>query len=159
MSKRQVSITQVIRASSDAIFGLLADPRKHTLIDGSGTVLAPRAGAPERLSLGARFWMDMRMGLPYTVRNQVVEFEEGRLIAWRHSGGHRWRWRLEPLAGHSTRVTETFDWSTARGGVLFPLLRLPAKNRVSMEETLERLADLTERRPREREQAAAPPSS
>ncbi|MER5648729.1 SRPBCC family protein [Streptosporangium sp. NPDC002524] len=145
MNERQVSVTQIIHASSDTIFGLLADPRKHALIDGSGTVLAPQAGAPDRLSLGARFGMNMRMGLGYRVHNQVVEFEEGRLIAWQHSGGHRWRWRLEPVGEHTTRVTETFDWSTAKGGAFFPLFRFPAKNRASMEKTLERLALMIER--------------
>lgn len=145
MNKRQVSVTQIIHASSDTIFDLLADPRKHNLIDGSGTVQAPQTGAPDRLSLGARFGMDMKMGLPYKVHNQVVEFEEGRLIAWQHSGGHRWRWRLEPVGEHTTRVTETFDWSTAKGAALFPLFRFPAKNKISMEKTLERLAALIER--------------
>ncbi|MFF3442467.1 hypothetical protein [Streptosporangium sp. NPDC002721] len=38
-----------------------------------------------------------------------------------------------------------FTWSTARGGVLFPLPGLPSKNRASTEKTLERLASLTER--------------
>ncbi|GAA2853478.1 SRPBCC family protein [Streptosporangium fragile] len=145
MNKREVSVTRIVRASSDTIFDLLADPRKHHLIDGSGTVVAPKTDAPDRLSLGARFGMDMRMGLAYKVRNQVVEFEEGRLIAWRHSGGHRWRWRLEPVGEHATRVTETFDWSTAKGSLFFPLFRFPAKNKVSMEKTLERLAGLLER--------------
>ncbi|MGJ6968843.1 hypothetical protein ACSDR0_43765 [Streptosporangium sp. G11] len=42
-------------------------------------------------------------------------------------------------------MTETFDWSTARAGVLFPLLRLPSRNRAAMENTLERLARLLER--------------
>ena len=33
-------------------------------------------------------------------------------IAWQHFGRHRWRYTLEPVDG-GTRVTETFDWSTA----------------------------------------------
>ncbi|MEV4176317.1 SRPBCC family protein [Nonomuraea sp. NPDC049709] len=145
MNKRQVSATRIIRANSDTIFDLLADPRKHSLIDGSGTVVASKTDAPERLSLGARFGMDMRMSLTYKVQNEVVEFEDGRLIAWRHGGGHRWRWQLEPVGEQETRVTETFDWSTAKIGVLFPLLGFPSRNKVAMEKSLERLANLLER--------------
>ncbi|WP_327536123.1 SRPBCC family protein [Nonomuraea solani] len=145
MGERQVSVTRIINADSDTIFDLLADPRKHHLIDGSGTVGEPKTDAPERLSMGARFGMDMKMSVSYKVRNEVVEFEEGRLIAWRHGGGHRWRWRLEPLDPGTTRVTETFDWSTAKIGLLFPLLGFPSRNRAGMEKSLERLANLLER--------------
>ena len=49
-------------------------------------------------------------GFPYKIRNTVVEFEEGRRIAWRHFGGHRWRYVLEPR-GEGTHVTESFDYS------------------------------------------------
>ena len=53
------------------------------------------------------------MGVPYLTKNTVVEYDEDRLIAWRHLGKHRWRYELEPVEG-GTKVTETFDWSTAR---------------------------------------------
>ena len=36
------------------------------------------------------------------------------MIAWSHLGGHRWRWELEPVGDSQTRVTETFDGSTAK---------------------------------------------
>ena len=39
--------------------------------------------------------------------------EEGRRIAWAHLGGWRWRYEFEPVEG-GTKVTETFDWSTAK---------------------------------------------
>ena len=41
---------------------LLIDPAKHPLIDGSGPVKAPRDGNPERLELGAKYGMDMKIG-------------------------------------------------------------------------------------------------
>src|SRR4051794_28589814 len=120
MAKRQVSGTKVVATTPDRIFQLLVDPAQHPLIDGSGTVRAARAGGPDRLSLGAKFGMDMRMGAPYKIENTVVEFEEDRLIAWRHFNGHRWRWELEPVDG-GTRITETFDWSTAKAPILISL--------------------------------------
>ncbi|MGQ0840250.1 SRPBCC family protein [Actinokineospora sp.] len=141
MSSRQVSDTRVVAAPPAEIFALLADPAKHPLIDGSGTVRAARGTGPRRLELGARFGMDMKLGLPYKIRNTVVEFEEDRLIAWRHFYGHRWRWQLHDLGDGRTEVTETFDWSTARIGVLLELVRFPAKNLKGIRATLDRLQE------------------
>ena len=47
--------------------------------------------------------MDMKMGAPYKIKNKVVEFEQDRLIAWRHIGLHRWRYELTPTAAGGTR--------------------------------------------------------
>ncbi|HEX3778178.1 MAG TPA: SRPBCC family protein [Pseudonocardiaceae bacterium] len=136
---RQVSITKVVHAPAERIFDLLVDPAKHPLIDGSGTVRTVRAAAPTRLRLGDTFGMDMTMGVPYKVTNRVVEFEDNRLIAWRHFSGHRWRWQLRPLDEQTTEVTETFDYSTARASLLLVLLGYPERNRRGIEATLERL--------------------
>lgn len=140
MSDLVTSATRVIAAPATAIFDLLADPAAHARFDGSGTVKQARAGGPERLSQHATFGMDMKMGMPYRINNTVVEFEEGRRIAWRHFGGHVWRYVLEPVGdGSSTRVTEEFDWSTARSQLFIKLIGAPERNRKAMEATLERL--------------------
>ncbi len=102
-----------IQAAPEAVFDILADPRKHQLIDGSGTVTGNVEG-PDRLSLGAEFGMGMKQGAKYRVTNKVVEFEDNALIAWRHKAPVRWRYELEPtlVAGEpGTRVTETWDLS------------------------------------------------
>src|SRR5690349_13007125 len=112
------------------------------MIDGSGSVRAPRPGAPDRLVLGSEFGMDMKIGLAYRIENTVVEFEENRLIAWRHFNGHRWRWQLTPLTDSTTEVTETFDWSTARLPLLLDLSPVPRRNKAAMERSLNRLAAL-----------------
>ncbi|WP_091617854.1 SRPBCC family protein [Amycolatopsis saalfeldensis] len=142
MGTRQVSRTAVIAASPEQLFDLLADPAKHPLIDGSGTVRASGDGGPDRLSLGARFGMEMKMGASYKIQNTVVEFEENRLIAWRHFMGHRWRWLLKPLDDGKTEVTETFDWSTAKSPLAIRLAGFPRKNTQGIEKTLERLAGM-----------------
>jgi uncharacterized protein YndB with AHSA1/START domain len=136
--QRKVSTTRVIAGDRQAIFDLIADPGMHPVIDGSGTVTGARAEAPERLHLGARFGMDMRMGAAYGIENEVVEFEEGERIAWRHFSGHRWRYELEDVEG-GTAVTETFDWSGARAKLPLQLAGFPRRNLAAMRRTLERL--------------------
>lgn len=142
MPDRAISVTKVVDAPRQAVFDLLADPAKHPLIDGSGTVRAARGGNPERLTLGAKFGMDMNFGLPYRIRNTVVEFEDGALIAWRHFFGHRWRWQLRDADEGRTEVTETFDWSTAVFPKGIELAGFPGKNKRGIEATLERLDGL-----------------
>ncbi len=141
--KRAVSVERVIAAPPDKIFEVLADPRRHAEIDGSGSVREAREGTPERLSLGAHFGMDMKIGMPYRVQNEVVEFEEGRRIAWRHMGHHVWRYELEPVT-EGTRVKETFDWAPSRAPWMLELMRVPERNRKAMESTLVRLAAVFE---------------
>lgn len=139
MTRRQVTDTRVIPATAEQIFELLADPSQHPLIDGSGSVLAAR-GSRRRLAMGMTFGMDMKLGTHYKILNTVVEFEEGRLIAWRHFYGHRWRWQLTPIEGGHTEVTETFDWSTARYPLLISLSPFPRRNRKAIRKSLELLA-------------------
>lgn len=135
--ERQVSVQRRIAAEPAAILDALADPARHPLIDGSGTVREVR-GNPERLTLGSTFTMGMRIKVPYSIRNTVVEYEPDRLIAWRHWGGHRWRYRLEPDDG-GTVVTETFDWSTSKLPKGIELIGWPERHPAAMRRTLERL--------------------
>ena len=135
-----VSAERVIPADAQRIFDLLADPSVHAVLDGSGSVKASRDGNPARLSLGATFGMDMQMGVPYRMKNTVVEFEEGRRIAWRHAGKHTWRYELTPVDG-GTLVKESWDWGPmGLAGKAVELAGFPKKNQRSMEKTLERLA-------------------
>ena len=144
MAERVVSVSRVIKASPEAIFDVVADPARHGEIDGSGMVQNVR-GESKRLELGSTFGMDMKFGpLPYRISNKVVEFDEGRLIAWAHFGGHRWRYELAPVDG-GTKVTESFDWSTARIPKAIELMGYPKQHTANMEATLERLAALLER--------------
>ncbi|MEV0084407.1 SRPBCC family protein [Saccharopolyspora sp. NPDC050642] len=134
-----VSSSVVVQAPPEAVFAVLADPRKHSVIDGSGTVRGEMSG-PERLVLGSKFGMRMRKAVAYRVTNTVVEYEENRLIAWRNMLPGRWRYELEPVGDTATKVTETYDFTamlpklTARTG-------LPKQNLRSIEATLQRLKD------------------
>ncbi len=139
--QRTVSTSRVIAAQPPAVFDVLADPSMHPVIDGSDSVQELLGGSPERLSLGASFGMRMDRGARYQVENRVVEFEEARLIAWRHFHGHRWRYELVPVEG-GTRVTETFDWNRAKFRLFIELMGFPRSNLRGMEATLEHLDQL-----------------
>ena len=136
---RYVSAAAMVGASPAEVFDLLRRPSRHSEFDGSGTVKGVVTG-PEILEAGSMFGMSMRFGIPYRIRNRVVEFEMDRRIAWRHFGRHRWRYELEAVEG-SCRVTETFDYSAGPTG-LYHLFKVPAHNLSSIKATLERLVAL-----------------
>ncbi len=102
-----------IKAPAKVIFDLIADPKSHTKIDGSG-MLKGELKAPERLYLGASFGMKMRLGIPYIIKNTVLEFEENKSIAWRHLLHNVWRYELIEIEPGSTRVIQTWDGRNAR---------------------------------------------
>ena len=137
--ERVVSVSRVIPAPASDIFAVIDNPAMHPVIDGSGTVRRNR-GADTHLTLGDRFGMHMKQGVPYRIASKVVEYDKDRLIAWAHFGGHRWRYRLEPADG-GTKVTESFDWSTSKFPPFIELMGYPKRHPAAMEKTLERLAD------------------
>jgi len=142
MSRRIVTCERLISADPSVIFDVLADPSQHAAIDGSGTVQG-HIGKQSRLSLGSTFAMEMRLGVPYRMKSRVLEFEEGRLIAWGHFGGHIWRYELTQV-DEQTLVTESFDWSKSRVPFLIKLMAYPRRHLKNMESTLMRLAALVE---------------
>lgn len=115
-----VSATATVDATPEEVFDFLRRPANHSIISGDGSVTGTTSG-PEVLSMGDRFGMAMKIGLPYRIRNTVVELEEGSRIAWCHPGKHRWRWEIEPAGEGRSTITETFDMTTA---VFPPALRL-----------------------------------
>lgn len=150
MDDRLVQDRTTVAASPAVVFAIVADPRQHPRIDGSGSVRGVITG-PERLSDGATFGVSMSMfGLPYRISNRVVELEPDRLIAWRHVGAHRWRYELEPTdlpdGRLGTVVTETWDASrhSAVGFAALRLLGFPARNQAAITATLVRLKEAAE---------------
>lgn len=114
MTTTVVSASREIAAPADKIFELIADPSLQPRWDGNDNLAEAPAGQRVR-TVGDVFTMTLTIGSDRT--NHVVEFEEGRLIAWLPSEpgkpppGHLWRWELEPLDASHTRVTHTYDWS------------------------------------------------
>ena len=142
MADQQVSGTITVAAPPAAVFAILADPRQHSRIDGSGSVGAV-IKAPDRITAkGQTFAVRMKLfGLPYVIVNRVVEFEADRRIAWRHFTANRWRYELTPTADGGTTVTETFDMSRASPTVTRVVrgAKFPERNREGIAGTLERL--------------------
>ncbi|MEI8069473.1 MAG: SRPBCC family protein [Actinomycetota bacterium] len=133
-----VSVERFIPAAPGLIFEILADPRQHSKIDGSGSVKAAKVSAPSRLSKGSKFTMDMKILIPYKMTNTVVEFEENRRIAWQHFGGHIWRYILEPVDG-GTKVTEQFDYNGSKSALMLKLRGSMSTNEKFMIKTLENI--------------------
>ncbi|MCH1882564.1 SRPBCC family protein [Agrococcus sp. ARC_14] len=110
---RVVQASRVIAAPADVIFEQIADPSRQPAWDGNDNLGEAPEGQRVR-AVGDVFSMTLNKG---AVReNHVVEFEEGRRIAWKPAEqgtppiGQLWRWELEP-EGAGTRVTHTYDWS------------------------------------------------
>jgi hypothetical protein len=80
--------------------------------------------------------------------NHVVEFAEGRRIAWRPAEpgqrppGHLWRWELEPTGPSRTQVTCTYDWTRLTDETRLPRARATTAD--LLRASLDRLAALAE---------------
>jgi hypothetical protein len=141
----QVSRSVEVHAPASELFAIVADPRRHRELDGSGTVRDNIRG-PERLGAGARFSTKMTMfGMPYRITSTVTEFKSDQLIEWRHPLGHRWRWEFAAVTPTTTRVTETFDYRDT-GPVkdrlkYYELTGFAKRNAAGIEATLSRLRD------------------
>ena len=146
-----LTVERMIRVPPEVIFDVLADPARHSLIDGSGMLQGATETASHRLALGTTFGMGMKMGVHYSTVSTVVEFEENRLIAWqtgpkgtleRFVAGRIWRYELEPREG-GTLVRESWDITTDHQRTLLKLGDIwSGKTRRDMELTLARLDTL-----------------
>jgi uncharacterized protein YndB with AHSA1/START domain len=142
---RVVSATREIAADPARIFELIADPAQQPGWDGNDNLAEAAAGQRVR-QVGDVFRMTLTGGM--IRENHVVEFEEGRLMAWQPSEvgrarpGHLWRWELEPIGTGRTRVTHTYDWTGLTDKKRFPRAQSTTADRLNA--SLDRLAALAE---------------
>ena len=131
-------VDRFIPSSAQKLFDIVADPRQHPSLDGSGTVVSAGIVGPERLELGSQFSMGMKIGARYNMVSTVVEFVEGHRIAWKPSGDYVWRYTFTPVEG-GTVVVEEWDARTSKRRLMMGLLGFPQRNRRGIEQTLENL--------------------
>ncbi len=139
--RQAVSRSVQVSAPASTLFDLIADPHRHSEIDGSGTVRDVDVKGPHRLSVGDKFTVGMtQYGLPYKITSKTVTVEENKVVEWEHPLGHRWRWEFAEVGPGATKVTETFDYSTAKLPFVLDLLGMQKKNAEGIESTLSALA-------------------
>jgi uncharacterized protein YndB with AHSA1/START domain len=140
-----VSASKRIAAPAAAIFELIADPARQPEWDGNDNLAQAAPGQRVR-GVGDVFTMTLTYGVDR--ENHVVEFDEGRLIAWRPSEvgappfGHQWRWELEPVDDATTVVTQTYDWTDLTDPTR--LERARATTADKLQASVDRLAALAE---------------
>ncbi len=97
---------------------------------------------PDRLGPDSAFTVSMTMfGVPYRITSRVVDFDDGRVVEWRHPLGHHWRWELEETAPGRTSVTEVFDYSMVRFPQWVQWMGFRARNEQGITATLARLRE------------------
>jgi uncharacterized protein YndB with AHSA1/START domain len=142
---RIASASREIAASTESIFELIADPTQQPRWDGNDNLVE---AAPGQRVAGLGDVFSMRTTRGNVRQNHVVEFEEGRRIAWKPSEpgkeppGHLWRWELEPIEPSLTRVTHTYDWTQLTDEKRIPRARATTADK--LQTSLDRLAALVE---------------
>lgn len=142
---RVVRAAREIGASADRIFELIADPAQQPVWDGNDNLKQAAPGQRVR-AVGDVF--TMLLTTESVRENHVVDFVEGRRIAWRPAEqghappGHLWAWELEPLGPSRTLVTHTYDWTELRDQARMTRARATTAEKLGA--SLDRLANLAE---------------
>lgn len=150
-----ISATTTIKAPAEAIFAILADPSRHTAIDGTGWVRGPVDRQPLTAS-GQIFRMAMyHPGHPngnYEMANRVEVFDPPHAISWKPGyatgdgglgfGGWIWRYDLTRLEHSDTQVTLSYDWSAVTEEVLRRQEQWPPFSPDHLDDSLTHLANL-----------------
>lgn len=126
---RPVAVSRRIAAPAADLFRILADPRRHPEMDGSGML---RGAVSHEVVRAVGDVFVMRMHHPpygdYEMDNHVVEYEQDRRIGWEPQPGrnhpdaapggtgatrwgHRWTYELTPAGPDATVVTARYDCS------------------------------------------------
>jgi hypothetical protein len=144
-----------IPASAEEVFGILADPTTHEVIDGTGWVRESLDG--EFLThTGQIFRIAMyHDNLPnknYEMANKVVVFDRPHAIAWQPGqdaagdgklsfGGWIWRYDIRDVGPSEADITLTYDWS-AVPAELRQHIQFPPFDAAHLENSLKHLSDL-----------------
>ena len=142
---RTASAERTVAADPATIFELIADPAQQPRWDGNDNLAEAAPGQRVR-AVGDVFVM--RNTGDRIRENRIVEFEEGRRIAWLPSPvgeeppGHLWRWEIEPAADGGSLVRHSYDWSRLTDESRFDRARRTTS--ASLMASIDRLAELAE---------------
>ena len=143
--QRIISAEREVALPAAEIFKLIADPVRHPQFDGNDNLAHADQG--QRIArVGQTFTMELTSGQRRV--NEVVEFEEGRLVAWKSAPvgedppGHLWRWELEPIDNVTTLVRHTYDWSELTDESRFERARENTEE--ALDRSITKLAELAE---------------
>jgi hypothetical protein len=154
-----VEVSQIIDASAESIFQIIAESQRHPDFDGSGMLRESDRRSPLN-QVGDQFVMSMHneeFG-DYEMVNYVIEFEKNRRISWAPTRGPNhpeggselppdgpaeisWTYVLTPKGPKETVVTEIYDCSHAPED-LRRVLRNGERWRANMTTSLERLVEI-----------------
>ncbi|GAA0450435.1 polyketide cyclase [Streptomyces olivaceiscleroticus] len=149
-----VSVTLTVAEPAAKVFAVLADPRTHAAIDGTGWVQEPVDRAL-LTDVGQVFRMAMyhpdHPDGDYQVANKVQVLAPPRAIGWLTGeekddghlefGGWFWRYDLAPLGPSETAVTLTYDWSAVPRSIR-EYLQFPPFGPEHLTNSLHHLAEL-----------------
>lgn len=146
----RIVVRRTVQAPSSQVFALLADPARHTEIDGSGTVRGA-VDSKAITAVGEVFVMAMHRegraaGADYRTGNHVVRFKPGRRIAWTTAlegdtpSGFSWEFELQSEDELTTEVVHTYDWSQVTDPAVLARVSFPQVSAQEMQDTLDRLA-------------------
>lgn len=139
--KDQVSRRAVIQAPVEELFDLVANPYRHSEMDGSGSVGNVVSGT-QRMVEGEPFQMAMRMfGMNYRTTSTPTTVRENEIVEWQVAGRQKWRWEFKSLGRTSTEVTETWDVRDLWLAPVFKITGMFGRNAKGIEETLRRLQE------------------
>jgi uncharacterized protein YndB with AHSA1/START domain len=134
----QIKVSRRIEAAADRIFAILADPQRHTDLDGSshftGDAKMLQGAVSNDIITGVGDVFIMKMHFEgvgdYVMQNHVVEYEPNRRIGWEPApgdeavsddgrfpigipSGHRWSFELTSDGVDATVVTEIYNDASA----------------------------------------------
>ncbi|MDQ2848137.1 MAG: polyketide cyclase [Actinomycetota bacterium] len=146
-TETQIRVQQSVDVGAADLFAVLADPRRHVEIDGSGML---RADVSTELISGVGQVFTMAMHYPalgdYRTENHVLEFEPGRRISWATAREHqsppgvRWSWDLEPEGAGRTSVLHSCDWSRVTDPAVLARVSFPRVSAEQLQQSVRRLA-------------------
>jgi uncharacterized protein YndB with AHSA1/START domain len=146
-SDTRIRVEQTVDVPAGALFAVLADPRRHVQVDGSGMLQADVRTSPIT-GVGQVFTMAMHYPAlgDYRTDNHVLEFDAGRRIVWTTAregqppAGVRWSWELEPQGEARTTVVHTYDWSRVVDPAVLARVTFPRVSADALTASVARLA-------------------